>query len=81
MLQIVKEKLKNKSQIVTTYLVESIRLRKIVEHKDRLIHVHVSCSDHKFSILHKYPSAKGTRIFINKEIILVDEVELSRFKW
>jgi hypothetical protein len=49
-LAIVKEELKNKSQIETTYLIESKRLGKIIEHKYRLIYVKVSCNDHKYSI-------------------------------
>jgi len=36
-LAIVKEELKNKSQIDTTYLIEEKRLGKIIDHKDRLI--------------------------------------------
>jgi hypothetical protein len=38
-LEIVKEELKNKSQIHTTYLIEAKRPGKIIDHKDRLIRV------------------------------------------
>ena len=37
MLEIVKEELNNNSQIDTTYLIETKRLGKIIDHKDRLI--------------------------------------------
>jgi hypothetical protein len=57
-LAIVKEELKNKSQIDTTYLIEAKRPRKIIDHKDRLIRVKVSCNYHKYSILSKSPSLK-----------------------
>ena len=60
MLAIVKKELKNKSQIDTTYILEAKRLRKIIDHKDRLICVKVSCNDHKYDILNKSPSLKGS---------------------
>jgi hypothetical protein len=66
---LVKEELKNKSQIETTCIIEAKRLGKIIEHKDRLIYVKVSCNDHKYDILSKYPSLKGSRIFINEYLI------------
>jgi hypothetical protein len=56
-LAIVKEELKNKSQIDTPYLIEAKRLGKIIDHKDRLIRVKLSCNVHKYSILSK--SLKG----------------------
>jgi hypothetical protein len=59
MLAIVKEELKNKSQIETTCLIEAKRWGKIIKHKDRLIHVKVSSNDHKYGILSKYLSLKG----------------------
>ena len=68
-LAIVKEELNNKSQIDKTYLIEGKRLGKIIDHKDRLIHVKVSCNDHKYSILSKSSSLKGSRIFINEYLI------------
>jgi hypothetical protein len=77
-LAIVKEELKNKSQIETTYIIEAKRLGKIIEHKDRLIHVKVSCNDHKYGILSKSPSLKGSRIFINEDLIPEDQVELRK---
>ena len=77
-LEIVKEELKNKSQIDTTYLIEAKRLGKIIDHKDRLICVKVSCNDHKYSILSKSPSLKGSRIFINEDLIPEDQAELRK---
>jgi len=38
----------------------------------------VSCNDHKLDILRKSPSLKGTRIFINEDLILEDQVELRK---
>ena len=77
-LAIVKEELKNKSQIDTTYLIEAKRLGKIIDHKDTLIRVKVSCNDHKYSILSKSPSLKGLGIFINEDLIPEDQVELRK---
>jgi hypothetical protein len=77
-LAIVKEELKNKSQIDTTYLIEAKRLGKIIDHKDRLIRVKVSCIDHKYSILSKSPSLKGSGIFINEDLIPEDQAELRK---
>ena len=58
-LAIVKKELKNKSQIEIAYLIEAKRLGKIIEHKDRLICVKVSCSNHKYRIISKSSSLKG----------------------
>jgi hypothetical protein len=74
-LAIVKEELKNKSQIDTTYLK---RLEKIIDHKYRLIRVKVSCTDHKYNILSKSPSLKGSAIFINEDLIPEDQAELRK---
>jgi hypothetical protein len=68
-LALVKEELQNKLQIETTCLIEAKRLGKIIEHKDRLIHVKVSSNDHKYGILSKTLSLKGSRIFINEDLI------------
>jgi hypothetical protein len=65
-LEIVKEELNNKSQIDTTYLIEAKRLGKIIDHKDRLIYVKVSCNYYKYSILSKYVCLKGLGIFIKE---------------
>jgi len=77
-LEIVKEELKNKSWIETTYLIEEKRLGKIIDHKDRLIYVKVSCNDHKYSILSKSSSLKGSIIFINGDLILKDHTKLRK---
>ena len=77
-LEIVKEELNNKSQIDTTYLIETKRLGKIIDHKDRLICVKVSCNDHKHSILSKYLRLKGSGIFINEYLIPEDQAELRK---
>ena len=68
-LTIVKEELKNKLQIETTGLIKEKRLGKTIEHKDRLIWVMVSSNAHKYDILSKTPSLKGSRIFINEYLI------------
>jgi hypothetical protein len=78
MLAIVKEELNNKSQIDTTYLIEAKRLGKIIDHKDRLIYVKVSCNGHKYSILSKSTSLKGSGIFINEDLIPKDQVEVRK---
>jgi hypothetical protein len=77
-LAIVKEELKNKSQIDTTYLIEEKRLGKVIDHKDRLIRVKVSCNDHKHNIFSKSLSLKGSRIFINEDLIPKDQAELRK---
>jgi hypothetical protein len=77
-LTIVKEELKNKSQIETTCLIEAKRLGKIIENKDRLIQVKVSSNDHKYGILNKTPSLKGSGIFINEDLIPEDQAELRK---
>jgi hypothetical protein len=46
--------------------------------KHRLIHVKVSCNDHKYSILSKSPSLKGLAIFINEDLIPEDKAELRK---
>jgi hypothetical protein len=43
-----------------------------------LIYVKVSCNDHKYSILSKYPSLKGSKIFINEDLIPEDQAELRK---
>jgi hypothetical protein len=77
-LAIVKEELNNKSQIDTTYLIEAKRLGKIIDHKDRLVCVKVSCNDHKYSIISKSLSLKWLGIFINEDLIPEDQVELRK---
>jgi hypothetical protein len=58
--------------------IEAKRLEKIIDNKDRLICVKVSCNDHKYSILSKSQSLKGSGIFINEDLILEDQVELRK---
>jgi hypothetical protein len=43
-----------------------------------LIRVKVNCNDHKYSILSKSQSLKGSRIFINEDLILEDQAELRK---
>jgi hypothetical protein len=43
-----------------------------------LICVKVSCNDHKYSILNKSLSLKGSRIFINENLITEDQYELRK---
>ena len=77
-LAIVKEELKNKSQIDTTYLIEAKRPGKIIDHKDRLICVKVSCNYHKYSILSKSSILKRSGIFINEDLIPEDQAGLRK---
>jgi hypothetical protein len=77
-LAIIKEELKNKLQIDITYLREAKRLGKIIDHEDRLIYVKVSCNDHKYNILSKSSSLKGSQIFINEDLIPEDQAELRK---
>ena len=72
-LAIVKEELNN-----TTYLIEAKRLGQIIDHKDRLICVKVSCNDHKYNRVSKSSSLKGPGIFINEDLIPEDQVELRK---
>jgi hypothetical protein len=69
------EELNNKSQIDTTYLIQEKRLGKIIDHKNRLISVKVSCNDHNYIQLSKYLSLKGLGIFINEDLIPEDQDE------
>jgi hypothetical protein len=55
------------------YIIEAKRLGKIIEHRDRLFHVKVSCNDHKYGILDKSPSLKGSGIFIDEDLIPKDQ--------
>ena len=75
MLAIIKEELKNKSQIETNYIIEEKKLGKKIEHKYRLIRVKLSCNDHKYNILSKSLSLKGSGIFINEDLIPEDQPE------
>jgi hypothetical protein len=77
-LEIVKEELKNKSQIEIAYLIEAKRLGKIIEHKYRLIRVKLSCNDHRYRILGEYKSLKVFGMFINENLIPKDQVELRK---
>jgi hypothetical protein len=43
-----------------------------------LIHVKISCNDHKYSILSKSLSLKGAGIFINENLIPEDQAELRK---
>jgi hypothetical protein len=59
-------------------MIEAKKLEKIIDHKDRLIRVKVSCNDHKYSILSKSLSLKGSGIFINEDLIPEDQAELKK---
>jgi hypothetical protein len=43
-----------------------------------LVRVKVSCNDHKYKILSKSLSLKGSGIFINEDLIPEDQVELRK---
>ena len=51
---------------------------KLTENKGRLIQIKVSSTDHKYGILSKNSSLKGTRIFINEDLIREDQAELRK---
>ena len=70
--------LHNILQIETMCLTEATRLGKLTENKGRLIRIKVSSTDHKHDILSKTSSIKGTRIFINEDLIPEDQVELRK---
>ena len=77
-LAIAKTKLHNRLQIETISLIEENRLGKLIENKERIIRVKVSSTEQKYKILSKTSSLKGSRIFINKDLILEDQVELRK---
>lgn len=70
--------LHNRLQIETTCLTEARRLGKVTENNGRLIQIKVSSIDHKYDIHNKTSSLKGTRIFINEDLISKDQVELRK---
>ena len=51
---------------------------KLNENKGRLIRIKASSTNHKYDILSKNSSLKGTRIFINEDLIPEDQVELRK---
>ena len=59
-LAIAKTELYNRLQIQSTYIIEETRLGKLTENKGRLIYIKVSSTDHKYDILSKTSSPKGT---------------------
>jgi hypothetical protein len=63
-----------------SFSIQSRSLGKIIEHKNRSIRVKVSSNDHKYDIFGKFVSLKGSRIFINEDIIPEDQDELRKFK-
>jgi hypothetical protein len=67
-IEIVKQELKTKSQIETTYLIKEKRAGNCVK---------LSCTEHKYNIFSKSLSLKGSRIFINENLIPKEQVELS----
>ena len=77
-LAIIKTKFHNRLQIETVGLIEANMLGKLIENKERLIQAKVSSTEQKYNILSKTSSLKGLRIFINKDLILEDQVELRK---
>ena len=57
---------------------KQLRLGKLTENKERLIRIKVSSTDHKYDILSKISSLKGTRIFINEDLIPEYQAELKK---
>jgi len=53
-------------------------LEKLTENKGRLIRIKVSSAHHKYDILSKTSSLKGTRIFINEDLIPKDQAGLRK---
>ena len=53
-------------------------MRKLTENKGKLIQIKVSSTNHKYDILTKTSSLKGTTIFINEDLILEDQAELRK---
>ena len=51
---------------------------KLTENKEKLIQIKVSSIDHRYDILSKTSSIKGTGIFINEYLILEDQAELRK---
>ena len=51
---------------------------KLTENKGRLTWIKVSSTNHKYDILNKTSSLKGTGIFINEDLIPEDQTELRR---
>ena len=77
-LAIVQTELHNRLQIEKTCLTEATRLGKLNENKGRLIQIKVSSIDNKYDILSKTSSLKGTRIFINEDLIPEDQAKLRK---
>ena len=77
-LAIVQTELHNRLQIETTCLREATRLGKLTKNKWRLIQIKVSSTDNKYDIFSKTSSLKGTRIFINDDLIPEDQQELRK---
>ena len=51
---------------------------KLTESKGRLIRIKVNSTDHKYDILSKTSSLKGTRIFLNENLIPEDQATLRK---
>jgi len=75
---IVQKELHNRLQIETTCVTKATRLGKLTKNKGRLIRIKVIFTDHKYDILSKTSSLKGTRIFINEDLIPEDQAELRK---
>ena len=78
MLAIVKTKLHNRLQIESIGLIETNMLGKLIENKERLIHVKIISTEQKYDILSKTSSLKGSGIFINEYLIPEDRTELRK---
>jgi hypothetical protein len=51
---------------------------KIIEYKDRLICIKVRSNNYKYHIFSQTPSLKGSRIFINEDLIQEDQAKLRK---
>ena len=77
-LAIAQPELHNRLQVEKTCLTEATRLGKLNENKGRLIRIKVSSIDNKYDIRSKTSSLKGTRLFINEDLIPEDQAELRK---
>jgi hypothetical protein len=59
-------------------LIIQLRLGKKLGHKDRLIRVMVRYNAHKYDILSQTCSLKGSRIYINEDLIPEDQAKLRK---
>jgi len=77
-LALAQTKLHNRLKIETVCRTKATRLGKLTKNKGRLIRIKLSSTNHKYDILSKTSSLKGTRIFINEDLIPKDQAKLRK---